>query len=128
MEMDDLILDVASEITKGNKAEFSFVLLAILGTLISEVIKWFFRRYTDENKAAQEFVSYYNNMGVWRRFQLIRDVKRSMRRQSPVKFSAENIANSLTNKFQKLSVENVKSLAKQEFSEENMRALMQKTK
>lgn len=59
MELDDVVRLVDLDLGDDGSRKKGFILLIIIGSVISEAIHWFFQRYTAPGEAARRFVEYH---------------------------------------------------------------------
>jgi hypothetical protein len=111
MQMDDFAADVASDVSDSSKPQFGVILLMVIGSVISVIIQWFFTKYVVKEEAAKEFLDYYNNMGPIRRMTLAWKVSSEMKKHPDTGVSSDKLAVAMTNKFKKLTIDDVIALA-----------------
>lgn len=110
MQISEFADDIVNDVSGGNK-QFGVILLMIIGAVISGIVQWFFDRYVPKEKAAKDFLNYYNNMGPLRRLKLNWDIYWEMKKHPATGVSSDKLAGAMVNRFKKLTVEDVIALA-----------------
>lgn len=110
MTIDDLVQDVAADVTEEEPAKISPILFWVISQVIVMAIRWFLDRYTGQpEKATEEFMKFFKNMGMWNRIRWSMKVKQVTKHYNTIK-SGEDIAVFSAGRFAKLDDEAVKKL------------------
>ena len=112
MTLDDLKADIASDIPSDGTPQFGIILLMVIGALVSEIVHWIFKRYTDEREAAAQCVVYFQHFGPIKRVALIARAVAMKHRFGAVSTSNEKIVDTTVGKLRTLSADDFLALAK----------------